>query len=189
MALLTKTRRKKYFEYLKLGEYNAANIKKIQKKYLRAKDVTSKYDTNTDNLLRHLYNVKKYTKNFKPEDFKCDCGGKYCCGYPTRMKAKTLTNLQDIRDHFNVPLIVTSGLRCKGYNNSLPNSSSTSYHMKGKAVDFVGSCTSTLAKRKKVINYAKKLANHSYTYCNGWDSAGQAVYSAPMADAIHTQTK
>ena len=86
MALLTEATRIKYFEKLGLGEYNEANIKKLQKKYLRKKDVDGIYGTNTDNLLRHVYNVKAYTKNFEPEEFKCECGGRYCTGYPTYMK-------------------------------------------------------------------------------------------------------
>ena len=39
MALLTTAKRKEYFDKLGLGEYNEANIKKLQKKYLRKKDV------------------------------------------------------------------------------------------------------------------------------------------------------
>ena len=34
----------------------------------------------------HFYNVNKYTKNFKPEEFKCECNGRHCTGYPDYMK-------------------------------------------------------------------------------------------------------
>lgn len=86
MALLTIEQRKARFEYLGLGEYNEANIKKFQRKYLRKQDVDGKWGIDSDNALRHVYNVKRYTKSFTPEEFKCDCGGRYCTGYPTYMK-------------------------------------------------------------------------------------------------------
>ena len=68
MALLTTAQRKARFKYLGLGEYNKANISRFQKKYLRKKDVDGVYGPDTDRALRHVYNVKKYTKNFS-----CSC--------------------------------------------------------------------------------------------------------------------
>ena len=59
MALLAESTRKKYFKELGLGEYNKSNIKKLQKKYFsRQSDIDGIYGTDTDNLLRHVYNVK-----------------------------------------------------------------------------------------------------------------------------------
>ena len=57
-------------------------------KYLRKQDVDGEWGINSDNALRHVYNVRRYTKsdNFSPEEFKCECGGKYCTGYPSYMK-------------------------------------------------------------------------------------------------------
>ena len=37
MALLTTTKRKEYFKYLGLGDYNKENVKKFEKKYLPSK--------------------------------------------------------------------------------------------------------------------------------------------------------
>lgn len=189
MALLTSAKRKEYFNYLGLGAYNKANILKFQKKYFtRAKDHDGLYGPNTDNLLRHVYNVKKYAgKNFKPEEFRCGCGRKYCTGYPTYMKPAELANLQTIRTHYGKPMQITSGLRCKGFNSRLKGSSTNSKHLTGQAADFyMAGVTDTLARRKSAIAYIKKLPNHNWTYGNGWCSKGYSVSAPNMGNAIHT---
>lgn len=189
MALLTTAQRKARFKYLGLGEYNKANISRFQKKYLRKKDVDGVYGTDTDRALRHVYNVKKYTKNFSPEEFKCECGGKYCTGYPSYMKRVELENLQSIRDHYGKPMTVTCGLRCKTYNNKLRGSIGNSKHLTGYATDFyMKGVTDTLANRKAAIRWIKKLPNHNYTYGNGINSNGVAVRAAYMGNALHTDT-
>lgn len=189
MALLTLEERKARFKFLGLGEYNEANIKKLQKKYLRARDVDGIYGTDTDRLLRHVYNVKKVTKNFEPEEFKCECGGRYCTGYPSYMKQVELKNLQSIRAHFGKPMKVTCGLRCRPYNNSLPGSIPNSKHLTGYACDFyMNGVTDTLANRKSAIAWIKKLPNHNYTYGNGINSYGFGLAASYMGNALHTDT-
>lgn len=189
MALLTVEQRKTRFKFLGLGEYNRDNIKKFQKKYLRSKDVDGIYGTNTDNLLRHVYNVKKYTKNFEPEEFKCECGGRYCTGYPSYMKKVELQNLQSIRSHWNKPITVTCGLRCKTYNSKLNGSITNSKHLTGYATDFyMKGVTDTLANRKAAIKWIKKLPNHNYTYGNGINSYGARLSAPYMGNALHTDT-
>ena len=76
MALLTTAKRKEYFEYLGLGAYNKANIEKFQRKAFPKlpKQWDGVYGKNTDIALRHFRNVKKFTKNFSPEEFRCNCG-------------------------------------------------------------------------------------------------------------------
>lgn len=188
MALLSEATRKKYFKALGLGEYNTANIKKLQKKYLRAKDVDGIYGTDTDNLLRHVYNCS-LVKNFSPTEFKCECGGKYCTGYPSYMKQVELKNLQTIRSHYGKPMKITCGLRCKKYNASLKGSINNSKHLNGYAADFyMAGVTDTLANRKKAIKYIKTLPNHNYTYGNGINSNGYSVAASYMGNALHTDT-
>ncbi len=191
MALLSLEKRKEYFEYCGLGKYSKTNILKAQKKYmLRKKDWDGIYGKDTDALLRHLRNVKKYCKNFAPEEFRCGCNGRYCCGYPTRMKAKELSHIQQIRTHFGKPMVITSGLRCEEYNAKLSGSSSKSRHKSGYAVDFyMAGVTDSLSGRKKVIKYARKLKNHNYSYGNGYNSNGVAVSAPNMGNAVHTDTK
>lgn len=191
MALLTTAKRKQFFKELGLGEYNSANIKKFQKKYmLRKSDWDGIYGTDTDNLLRHVYNVKTYTRNFAPEEFRCECGGRHCSGYPNSMKRIQLEHLQFIRSYYGKPMTVTCGLRCKGYNAECNGSVANSLHLKGYATDFymVG-VTDTLANRKKAINIIKKLKRHHYTYGNGINSVGASVYAPYMGNALHTDTQ
>ena len=194
MALLSLEKRKEYFEYCGLGKYCKSNILKMQKKYLlRKSDWDGIYGKDSDALLRHLRNCKKYaSKNFTPQEFRCGCGGRYCCGYPTRMKAKELKHIQTIRTHFGKPMIITSGLRCDRYNaevGGIPDS----LHKSGYAVDFVfKGLTDSLSGRKKVIKYAMKLKNHHYSYCNGYKTSGNKIVSASapsMGNAVHTDTK
>lgn len=191
MALLTVDKRKQYFKELGYGTYNKSSILKFQKKYmLRKSDWDGIYGTNTDNTLRTVYNVKKYTKNFKPEEFRCECGGRYCCGYPSYMKPHELQNIQAIRTHFNKPIIITCGMRCKPYNSRLSGSISTSRHLTGQAIDFYQKgVTDTLANRKRAIKWIKKLPYHNYTYGNGINSNGYRVRAPYMGNALHTDTK
>lgn len=200
MALLSIETRKKYFRALGLGEYNKKNIGKLQRRYFRKKDVDEEYGPDTDILLRHVYNVLVWLPNenggkanFRPEEFKCECGGKYCTGYPSYMKRVELANLQSIRNHYKRPMTVTCGLRCKDYNKKLKGSIESSLHLVGRACDFnMGGVTESLAQRKAAIKWIRKLPNHHYTYGHGYNSKGVSV-SAPYMGygegaAIHTDT-
>lgn len=189
MTLLTVDKRKEFFKYLGFGDYNEASIRKFQRKYLRAKDVDGIYGVNTDVALRHVVNVKRWTKKFEPEEFKCECGGRYCTGYPSWMKKVELQNLQSIRDHYGKPMLVTCGLRCRPYNNSLRGSIPNSKHLSGYATDFyMQGVTDTLANRKKSIAWIKKLPNHNYTYGNGINSNGVNIAAGYMGNCLHTDT-
>lgn len=191
MALLSIEKRKAWFEYLGFGSYNKTNIRKMQKKYfVRSQDVDGIYGEDTDKLLRHLHHVKKYMPNFQPEEFKCGCKGKYCTGYPTWLRANECKNVQAIRKKYGKPVNVTSALRCRTFNSMLAGSSENSYHLKGRAVDFyIRGVTDTLKGRKKVIKFAKKLKNHHYSYCNGYNSYGNNVNAPNMATSIHTDVR
>lgn len=186
MALLTKKKRKEYFAALGLGEYNEANIRKLQKKYLRKQDVDGIYGKDTDNLLRHVYNVKRYTKNFSPEEFKCECGGRYCTGYPAYMKPAQLENLQRVRDYYKSPMVITCGMRCKPYNNSLVGSIPNSLHLFGQATDFyIRNGTDSLRNRKALIKRMKKYPDFHYAYGDGYNSYGYGVSAPYMGNAVH----
>lgn len=196
MALLTLTQRKAIFQYLGLGEYNKANIKAFQKKYmLRKEDWDGIYGVNTDNTLRTVYYTKKYTKNFKPEEFRCECGGRYCCGYPSYMKPAELIHIQAIRDKYGKPITITSGLRCKTWNSKCGGSIQNSLHMQGLALDFYQEgVTDTLSNRKSKIKWIAKQPNHHYSYGNGiyrltTDKTYVGSVNAPyMGNALHTDT-
>jgi peptidoglycan hydrolase-like protein with peptidoglycan-binding domain len=149
----------------KVGKLTKAAYKALQDKYFtREQDRDGKYGKDTDKLLRNAYNVKKYTKNFKLEEFKCHCGGKYCTGYPATLDAQFLKNLQSVRDKFGSTKI-TSALRCNKHNANVGGSSG-SRHKLGKAADIITSASGTESGRKKIMAYWKTLPRQSYTYCN-----------------------
>ena len=183
--MLTIDQRKRRFKALDLGDYTKENILKFQKTAFKDKsEHDGVYGAKTDRALRHFYNVKKCAPSFKPEEFRCNCG--HCSGYPSYMTQVELKNLQKIRDHYNRPMIVTSGLRCK-YDNSRSNGSiQNSLHLIGRACDFyMAGVTDTLANRKKGIKWMKTLPNTHYIYGNGINSNGYSVYAPYMGNAIH----
>ena len=187
MALLSLKTRQSYFKKLGLGEYNPENIKRLQKKYMRPVDVDGIYGQNTDTLLRHIYNCS-LVPDFKPEEFRCPCGK--CTGFPARMKQVELKHIQTIRDHFDRPMIITSGLRCKYENNrvgGVPNSG----HLTGYAVDFyMRGVTDSTPNRNKALSYIVTLPNHKFTYgAYMVDSDGAYRTAAGMGNAMHTECK
>ena len=189
MALLTIKKRKEYFKLLGLGEYNKENILKLQKKYFSRKmDHDGIYGFDTDALLRHIHACSQ-VRNFSPEEFKCECGGKYCTGYPVSMKLSTLKFIQRIRDYAGKPVFITSGIRCKKYNKEA-GGVSNSKHLTGQAVDYyIPSITFNLTGRKKLINTIRTWKDHDWSYCAGYESGGGYRYSSTMGTSIHTQTK
>ena len=192
MALLSKEDREKRFKYLGLGEYNKENILKFQKKAfpnLKSQQ-DSVYGKNTDNALRTFYNVKKTTKNFTPQEFKCECGGKYCSGYPSFMKQNEMKHLQAIRDHYGKPMTITCGLRCPTQNRKV-GGVSNSGHLKGYAADFyMQGVTDTVPNRNKALMWIMKQPNHKFTYgAHMVDSEGNYRSANGMGNAMHTETR
>lgn len=187
MALLALKTRIAYFKKLGLGEYNADNIKRLQKKYMRPADADGIYGTNTDRLLRHVYNCS-LVPDFKPEEFRCPCG--HCTGFPTRMKQVELKHLQTIRDHFDKPMIITSGLRCK-YENQRVGGVPNSGHLTGYAADFyMAGVTDSVSERNKALKYIKTLPDHKFTYgAHMVDSDGVYREAPGMGNAMHTECR
>lgn len=83
------------------------------------------------------------SKNFFRDEFACECG----CGFDN-IDSELISVLQDARDWFNAPIGINSGCRCQAHNDSLPNSSKNSQHVKGTAADIVvhGVMPSTVQK-------------------------------------------
>lgn len=67
---------------------------------------------------------------FSRKEFGCRCG----CGFES-VDAELLTVLTRIRKHFNSPITITSGNRCKIHNTN-QGGASGSKHTKGIAADF-----------------------------------------------------
>lgn len=187
--LLSKKKRKEYFKLLNLGEYNTSNILKLQRIYfIRKSDHDGIYGKDTDILLRHLVNCRE-VRNFQPQEFRCECAGEYCTGYPNRMRLVQLKLLQEVRDHYNKPMYIMSGLRCKKCNSIL-GGIRTSKHLTGYATDFyMSGITDTINNKEKTIEYLKTLDNFVYAYGDGIDSNNKKERHPKMGASLHVQTR
>lgn len=67
---------------------------------------------------------------FKRPEMACKCG----CGFDT-VDFELMEVMNDIREHFGIPLVITSGCRCKAHNEN-EGGASKSMHLTGKAADF-----------------------------------------------------
>ncbi len=74
---------------------------------------------------------------FTREEFRCQCGGKYCNGFPAEPAEETVRIADEIRRRAGVPLNVNSGVRCKRHNAEV-GGVSNSLHTTGQAVDLSG---------------------------------------------------
>lgn len=105
------------------------------------------------------------------------------------MKENELKNLQTVRDRFDRPMDITSGIRCKSFNSSLAGHAEDSPHLYGKAADFyIEGVTDTLDGRKQVINFMKTLPAFNWGYCNGYGTTptkSRTVYAPNMKLAVH----
>ncbi len=72
---------------------------------------------------------------FRPSEFACKCGGKYCDGYPAEPQEKLVRIAEEMRAHFGKPVNISSGLRCAQHNANV-GGVANSRHLSGKAMDF-----------------------------------------------------
>lgn len=87
---------------------------------------------------------------FKRSEFKCKCGK--CGGFPVEPDEELVKLLEKIREHFNAPVVITSGIRCKTHNANV-GGASASQHLYGTAADIVVKGASPA----KVVSYAETL--------------------------------
>ena len=101
--------------------------------------------------------IKKYTKgkaiklskNFNSTEFDCKCGA--ACS-STLIDETLVALLQQIRNHFKKPVIITSGYRCATHNREV-GGATNSYHTKGQAADIVVNGVSP----QEVAKYAESI--------------------------------
>ncbi len=74
---------------------------------------------------------------FTRGEFRCQCGGKYCDGFPAEPAEETVRMADEIRRRAGVPLTVNSGLRCEKHNAAV-GGVANSLHRTGQAVDLGG---------------------------------------------------
>ena len=116
-------------------------------------------------------------KYFKREEFRCECGGRYCNGFPVEPNMKLVRILDKLRKEEGKPINITSGIRCKKFNASLDGSSPTSEHMDGDAADInIYGVTEKPAERARLKKRLYELGVY-YTYS---DTPGMGI-------AIHAE--
>ena len=90
-------------------------------------------------------------KHFTLSEFSCPCGSPNCTG--EEMNSDFLELLDEAREIAGIPFKITSGVRCKEYNQDLIKrgykASRTSSHLKGLAADI--SCKNS-SDRWTIIN-------------------------------------
>lgn len=114
--------------------------------------------------------------HFNKSEFRCGCGGRYCNGYNGKEVSTSLLNiLEKLRSYYGRPIVITSGIRCQKYNDSLRGSIKTSAHIQGKAADiYIRGITDSASGRAQV----KRLAyQYGAKYCYyGTSNMGNAVH-------------
>lgn len=73
---------------------------------------------------------------FMEAEFACKCGGRYCNGYPARMREEVVRICDAARKHFGRPGHVVSGLRDQ-IHNADEGGVANSQHMYGEACDLM----------------------------------------------------
>ena len=87
----------------------------------------------------------------------CPCGK--CGGFPVEPSESLMRLADQVREHFGAPMIPTSTVRCQAHNDSLKGSAKNSFHVKGRAMDFVIRGRAAA----EVVAYVQTLDVH-YTY-------------------------
>lgn len=111
----------------------------------------------------------KLSAHFSKSEFRCQCGGRYCNGYPADISPKLINILERLRAYFGKPIKITSGLRCSRHNANV-NGASNSKHKYGKAADIYIAGVSRAEIKRKAYEYGA-------VYCYyGTPNMGSAVH-------------
>lgn len=98
------------------------------------RDVT---DTNVGNKPASFWDEIEF---FDREEFRCQCGGKYCNGFPVEPQEQMVRTVDEIRRRLGVPVSIVdsggSGVRCPRHNASPQvGGVANSLHLTGNAAD------------------------------------------------------
>lgn len=86
-------------------------------------------------------------KYFRRTEFACQCGGKYCNGFPCEPAEETVKICDEIRKRAKVPITISSGIRCEKHNAEV-GGVANSNHKYGKAADLI--CSLPPEKLKEI---------------------------------------
>lgn len=101
----------------------------------------------------------KEVKYFGKVEFMCNCGGKYCSGFPVEPVPLLVKTADKVRGHFGKACIISSGVRCKQHNANV-GGVANSRHLEGRAMDFRISGK----KAEEVLEYVQSLPEVRYAY-------------------------
>lgn len=74
------------------------------------------------------------------------------------LKALCVNTLEPLREALGLPIVITSGYRCKALNDLIAHHSQRSQHMQGRAADFhVGHTDDTDNRRKRLIQAFRQI--------------------------------
>lgn len=107
----------------------------------------------------NAYNEFRNIKYFKRDEFYCKCG----CGNG-RIDIRLVKILDDIREHYGRPIVITSGVRCPSHNKAV-GGVSNSWHLSShnKATDFyVSGVGSSEVNRYCQVLVSQGVLRYSY---------------------------
>lgn len=107
----------------------------------------------------NAYNEFRNIKYFKRDEFYCKCG----CGNG-RIDIRLVKILDDIREHYGRPIVITSGVRCPFHNKAV-GGVSNSWHLSShnKATDFyVSGVGSSEVNRYCQVLVSQGVLRYSY---------------------------
>lgn len=113
---------------------------------------------------------------FKLSEFKCRCDRKECDAVP--IEPELVADLNKLRHVIGMPFTVTSGSRCL-YWNEKSNGSENSYHLTGKAVDFIirgGIFVYLIAKLAPSFGFNGIGIGKGFVHLDRRDSASPILY-------------
>lgn len=89
------------------------------------------------------------SKYFTREEFRCQCKGKYCDGFPCEPTKELIFTLDEIRERLGVPITIVqsggSGVRCARHNAEV-GGVYNSEHLYGRAADLHSSASPAAMK-------------------------------------------
>ncbi|MBI4857619.1 MAG: DUF882 domain-containing protein [Acetobacterium woodii] len=68
------------------------------------------------------------------DDYRCDCRGRYCDGFPVSLNPTLLEKIEELEKQLKKPVQIISGVRCE-QRNTEADGSKHSFHLLGRAAD------------------------------------------------------
>lgn len=96
-------------------------------------------------------------RHFSKGEFACRCGR--CGGFPAEPEEALVRLAEEVREHFDAPVTVSSGVRCAAHNAAV-GGVANSRHLTGKAMDFAVKGRTAA----EVLGYVNRLGGIRYAY-------------------------